>query len=143
MRVARRPQHLLASSSLTWKHKDSPCGWFVFFFGAVPVEHSLLLLGRGRHRCWGRFYEGDRRSVLIVLALIIILMWLEVAIKESDGLIAVVSEKYMNSTYCNDGMRACTQRYTTHRRSCLQRWSWQRAQDCSFSRFCFEVSEWY
>ena len=40
----------------------------------------------------------------IVLVLVIILMWLEVAIKESDGLIAVISEKYMRSTYCNDGM---------------------------------------
>ena len=66
-----------------------------------------------------------------------------VAISESDGLIAVISEKYMNSTYCNDGMHACTQRYTTHRRSCLQRWSWQRAQDCSFSQFCFEVRSWH
>ena len=44
------------------------------------------------------------------------ILWLEAAIKESDGLIAVISEKYMHSTYCNNGISLCAQRYATHHR---------------------------
>ena len=46
---------------------------------------------------------GGKSSIVVFL---ISHMWLEVAIKESDGLIAVVSERYTRSTYCNDGMHS-------------------------------------
>ena len=139
MRVAQKPQALLASSSLTWKRKDSPCGWFVLFICADLMKSPFFLIGRGRHRCWGGFHESHWGSVIDCVAFIIFsCMWLEVAIKESDGLIAVISEKYMHSTYCNNGMHSCAQRYATDPLSCLQKWSWHRAQDCSSSQFFFE-----
>ena len=46
-----------------------------------------------------------------IVVFLILHMWLEVAIKESDGLIAVISEKYMHSTYCNNGISLCAQRF--------------------------------
>ena len=42
---------------------------------------------------------------LLTLPLLTVdVFWIEAAIKESDGLIAVISEKYMHSTYCNNGI---------------------------------------
>ena len=79
----------------------------------------------------------------LIVVFLISHMWLEVAIKESDGLIAVISEKYMHSTYCNNGISLCAQQQSTYHQSCLQKWSWHRAQDYSSSQFFFEVSAWH